>query len=381
MRLYEYEAKAIFSKFGIPIPQGQVVSSPEEAHAVAIKLNKPVALKIQVLLGSRGKLGGIKFAETPEEAEKLAKQLLGGEMKGFRVTKLLVEEKLEIARELYLGITIDDVTGFPIIIASSEGGIDVEEIAQRSPEKIITFQPEVFKGLREYEARSLIKRIGLSGSTLTEASNILVKLYQVFKTYDAELAEINPLVLTKDGRVVAADARLNIDDHALFRHPEVETVAAEHYENPLEFEGRKRGVNYVDLKGNIAAMGNGAGLVMMLLDTIKREGGEPACFLDTGGGLSVRRIEDALDLLLMKASRDKNVKVIFFAFWFMISPAEEAVEGFLNVLSKKKPTIPIIGVIQGVGAEQAIKVLENVGIKCYPEIVEGIKAAVVLAQR
>lgn len=376
MRLYEHEAKKIFRKFGIPVPQGRVVSNPAEAREAVIELDKPVVLKAQVLVGGRGKAGGVKTAGSPEEAERKAAELLGVEMRGFKINKLLVEEKLDIARELYLGVTIDYTRGTPVVMASSEGGVDIEEVATKTPEKIALLHPDIRKGVREYETRRLIKQIGLKGRELPRTSSILWTLYRVFRAYNGEIAEINPLVITTDGNIVAVDARLNVDDHALFRHPDVEVLRLEHFENPLEREGQKRGVNFVDLKGSVAVMGNGAGLVMALLDAVKMVGGEPACFLDTGGGLSVKRAEGALDLLLMKADSDPDVKAIFFAFWFMITPAQEVIEGFINVIAKRKPQIPIIGVIQGVAADRAAEILEKAGIRCYPTIEEGVRAAV-----
>ena len=380
MQLYEYEAKAILRKFGIAVPQGRLARNLAEVREAFVEINKPVALKAQILAGGRGRAGGIRFAESVEEAEREAAQMFGAEIRGFRVDKILVEEKLNIARELYLGVTIDREKGSPVIIASSEGGVDIEEIAARCPEKIVTLHPNVLRGVREYEVRRLVKKIGLSGDALSEVARVLWRLYQIFRSYDAELVEVNPLAITAEGRIVAADARMSVDDHALFRHPELEALRAERYENPLEREGQRRGVNFVDLKGNIAIMGNGAGLVMALLDAVKMAGGRPACFLDTGGGLSVDRVEKSLDLLLMKADSDPDVKAIFFAFWFMISPAEEVTKGFLNVLARRRPKVPIVGVIQGVGAEQAIKILNNAGIKCYPSIREGVKAVVELAR-
>ncbi|MCS7139656.1 MAG: acetate--CoA ligase family protein [Candidatus Nezhaarchaeota archaeon] len=380
MRLYEYEAKAIFNRFGIPIPQGWLVSTSKDARNAVSKLSRPAVLKAQLLIGGRGKSGGIRFVKTPEEAEEEAEKLFKTEIGGLKVTKLLIEEKIDIVKELYLSVSVDSTYGSPIVMASSEGGVDIEDIARIHPEKIIMFRPDIIKGLREHEARRILKQVGLSGSILIEATNILCRLYQVFRAYDAEIAEINPLAVTNDRKVIAIDARLNVDDHALFRHPELEALRGERFENPLELEGHRRGVNYVDLKGNIAVMGNGAGLVMMLLDAIKIYGGQPACFLDAGGGMTAQRVENALDLLLMKAERDRDVKVIFFAFWFMISPAEETTKGFLNAISKRRPQIPIIGVIQGVGAQQAAETLRKAGIKCYPTIEDGIKAAIEIAK-
>jgi len=374
MRLYEHEAKMIIKKFGIPVPQGRVVRSATEAREAFVELNMPVVLKTQALISGRGKAGGIKVAESPEEAEKEAARLIGAEIRGFKINKLLVEEKLNIVKELYLGVTVDDRRGIPVVMASSEGGVDIEEVAMKTPEKITLLRTNILQGVKEYEIRRLIKHIGLKGWALPEVSRILWTLYHIFRVYDGEIAEINPLVITADDRVVAADARLNIDDHALFRHPDLEALKLEYFENPLEWEAKKRGVNFVDLKGDIAVMGNGAGLVMALLDAVKIVGGQPACFLDTGGGLSVQRVENALDVLLMK----KDVKAILFAFWFMVSPAEEVTEGFLNIMAKRKPRIPIIGVIQGVGANRAIKILEKTGIKCYPTMEEGVRSAVEL---
>ncbi len=376
MRLYEHEAKAILKKFGITVPQSRLISDLAEVREAFIDINKPIVLKAQILAGGRGKAGGIRFAKDPEEAEREATQLFRAEIKGCKITKILVEEKLNIVKELYLGVTIDNAIGAPVVMASSEGGVDIEDIAAKTPQKIALLHPNILRGVREYEVRRLIKQIGLGGEMLPEVSSILWRLYHIFRIYDAEIVEINPLVITAEGKIVAADARMNIDDHALFRHAELESLRLEHFENPLEREGQKRGVNYVNLKGNVAVMGNGAGLVMSVLDAVKVAGGQPACFLDTGGGLSVERVENALDLLLTKANLDPDVKAIFFAFWFMISPAEEVTKGFLNVITNRKPQIPIIGVIQGVGADRAVGILEKAGIMCFPTIEEGVKAAV-----
>ncbi len=379
MRFYEYEVKKIFKEHGIPVPRGKVASNPAGVREIARHLGKPVVLKAQVLVGGRCKAGGIRFADNPEEAEREAERLFGLEISGFRVNKILVEEKLNVSDELYLGIAVDSARGAPVVMASSEGGVDIEEVAERSPEKIVRLYPNILRGVREYETRKLIKRIGLRGQMLTRVSRILYDLYKIFREYDAEIVEINPLVITEDGEVFAADARLNVDDHSLYRHPELKALSLERIQNSLERRGREVGMNFVDLKGNIAVAGSGAGLTMFLLDAIASSGGRPACFLDIGGGMSVERVENAFRLLLMKADSDPDVKVIFFAFWFMISPAEEATEGLLRVLAERKPKIPIIGVIQGVGAEKAVEILERAGIRCYSTIKEGVKAAVEVA--
>jgi len=298
MQLYEHEAKAVLKRFGIAVPEGRLAQNLAEVRKAFTELNRPVVLKAQILVGGRGKAGGIRFANTLEEAEKEALQLFEAEIKGFKVNKILIEEKLNIKKELYLSVAIDSTIGTPVLMASSMGGVDIEEIAAKAPEKIALLRPNILRGVREYETRRLIKQIDLEGEVLPEVSSILWRLYNIFRVYDAEIVEINPLIITTEGKVVAADARLNIDDHALFRHPEFEALGLERFENPLEREGQKMGVNFVDLKGNIAIMGNGAGLVMSLLDAVKIAGGQPACFLDTGGGLSAERIQNALDLLL-----------------------------------------------------------------------------------
>lgn len=366
----------IFKRFGINVPAGRVVDTHQDARKVAEELGKPVVLKAQVLVGGRGKAGGIKTAYSPAEAEEEAARLLGSEISGFKVNKLLVEEKIDFDEEIYLSVAIDDTQGCPIVMVSPAGGVDIEEVAMKSPEKIFAKHVDILRGFREFEARRLVKQIGLKGGLLLETSSILLKLYSIFRAYNAEIVEINPLFVTRDKKVVAGDARLNIDDHALFRHPEFEALRLERFEDPLEGEAQRRGLNFVNLRGNVAVMGNGAGLTMSLLDSIKMFGGKPACFLDTGGGLTVERAENALKILLKKAMLDEEVKAIFFAFWFMISPAKEVIEGFKRALEEIKPRIPVIGVVQGVGAEEMIGFLKEIGIRCYPSIEEGVRAAV-----
>ncbi len=377
MRLYEYEAKEIFKKFGIPIPRGRLAKTPAETRDIAEELGKPVLLKAQILAGGRGKAGGIQIATDPDEAEEVALKLFGQRFHGIRVETLLVEERLDVERELYLAVVIDDGKRMPVLMASSEGGVEVEAIAEDTPGKIVLKHIDILEGLRDYEARDFVQKLGIKDSVVTETGDVLWKLYNVFRAYDAQIAEINPLIITKDWEVVAADAKLNIDEHSLFRHPEFESLKLERIENPLEREGQRMGVNYVDLKGSLALAGNGAGLVMTLLDVVKQAGGEVACFLDTGGGLSAERMENAMKLLLKKVELDHKVKAIFFMFRLMISPPDEMAKGILSVLLKEKPRIPIIGVITGRTGyvEQAYKLLGGSVIKLYPTMEEGIKVA------
>lgn len=376
MKLFEYEAKEVFSRHGIPTPKGRLTSTPEEAGKAAAEIGCPVALKAQVMAGGRGLAGGILFAADPQEAEEKAAQLLGRTIRGFKVEKLLVEEKVEAAGEIYLGITVDTETGRPIVMASSEGGVEIEEVAARSPEKIASIHVDVFRGLRGYEARRLAKQIGLRGSQMTKVGEILQRLYQVFKAYDAELAEINPLALTVDGQPVALDARLNIEDHALYRHPEIDPLKPERFENPLELEGKRRGVNYVDLDGEVAFLANGAGLTMTLIDMASMAGLKPACFLDTGGGVSRERMRNALELILMKAERDPKVKAVLFNINLQITPPEAAAQGILDVLSERKPNLLIVGVVRGTGAEKSLEMLSQSPVKLCRDAMEAINLLV-----
>jgi len=374
MRLYEHEAKAILSKYGIVVPRGTLVASHKEAFDAATEIGKPVMLKAQVLAGGRGKAGGIVPAEDAEKARDIAASLLGRNIGGDHVQKLLVEERLEIARQFYIGVTIDSAKGCPVAMVSSRGGIDIEETASRDPQSLISASVNVLEGLREYQARGLARAAGIEGLAAASVGLTLWRLFQVFRTYDAELAEINPFVQTTDGRFVAADARLNIDDHALFRHPEIDSMRNTRPEGPLEREARRSGVNYVDLDGEVAIMGNGAGLVMTMLDVLKRSGQEPACFLDTGGGASKERVYSALGLLFMKARADPRVKAILFTLSLMITPAEEAAEGIIEAMRKAPTSLPVYGVIHGTGSSNAQLQLRASGVNLFDSLEEAIQA-------
>lgn len=380
MLLYEYEAKQIFKQFGIPTPMGQVANNSEEVRKIVAEFKKPVMLKIQVLAGGRGKAGGVVSAESPEEAERKASELFSIEVGGSKVEKILVEEKLDIANELYASVTIDEANSAPVLMASSEGGVDIEEVASRNPEKVIYKNVNVLHGVKGYEILDLTKKARFPMALQRRTTDIIRKLYRIFREKECELVEINPLVITSDGKVIAADARLNTVNYALFRHPEFKEIQATRVVvKPLELEGQKRDVFFVELEedaGNIAVVGNGAGLVMSLLDSVAAVGGCPACFLDTGGGLSTERIKASMELLLMKAKRDPSVKVVFFAFTLMISPAEVVANGIIDVLTEKKPKIPFVGTIHGIKEEYAIGLLKKAGVLIYPSIEEAVTAAV-----
>jgi succinyl-CoA synthetase beta subunit len=363
---------------------GQVANNPKEVRKIAAEFKKPVMLKVQVLAGGRGKAGGIVSAESPEEAERKATLLFSREIGGSKVEKILVEEKLDVVNELYASVTIDEANSAPVLMASSEGGVDIEEVASRNPEKVIYKNVNILHGVKGYEILDLTKKARFPMALQRRTIDIIRKLYRIFKEKECELVEINPLVITSDGNVIAADARLNTVNYALFRHPAFKEIQATRVVvKPLELEGQKRDVFFVELEedaGNIAVVGNGAGLVMSLLDSVAAVGGRPACFLDTGGGLSTERTKASMELLLMKAEQDPSVKVVFFAFTLMISPAEVVANGIINVLTEKKPKIPFVGTIHGIKEEYAIGLLKKIGVLIYPSIEEAVTAAVEMAK-
>jgi len=382
MRLYEYEGKEIFKKGGIPVPQGSVVKSAEEARRAASDIGKEVAVKAQILTGRRGKGGGIKFAKAPDEAGKIAQWILGMELEGYKVNSLLVEEKLNITNELYMGITVDCENGAPVAMVSAEGGMEIEEVAKRNPEKIASRLINPLYGIRTYEAINLVRQIGLTERTLTSASRMLCQLYQVFVLNDARIAEINPLAITNEGNMVAADSRCEIDDNSLFKHPEYKDLRLQRIENPWEREGAEGGVNYVDLEGNIAVMANGAGLTMSLLDTIKANGGSPACFLDTGGGLSRERMKNGVGLLLRKTRADQRIKVVLLMVRMMISPPDAVAEGIMEAIEEVRVKTPVVAVMRGRTPyqERARELLENSAVILCPGVEEGIREAMKIAK-
>jgi len=382
MRLYEYEGKEIFKKCGIPVPQGSVVKSAEEARRTASEIGKEVAVKAQILGGRRGKAGGIKFARTPDEAGKIAQGILGMELEGYKVNSLLVEEKLATTNELYMGITVDGENGAPVAMVSAEGGVEIEEVAKRNPKKIASGLINPLYGIRTYEAINLVRQIGLTERTLTSASRVLCQLYQVLVLNDARIAEINPLAITNEGNMVAADSRCEIDDNSLFKHPELKDLRIQRIENPWEREGAEGGVNYVDLEGNIAVMANGAGLTMSLLDTIKANGGSPACFLDTGGGLSRERMKNGVGLLLRKTRADQRIKVVLLMVRMMISPPDAVTEGIMEAIEEVRVKTPVVAVMRGRTPyqERARELLENSAVILCPGVEEGIREAMKIAK-
>ena len=358
MRLHEYEAKEIFADYGIPTPDGGYAKTSEEAVKKATEVGLPVVIKSQVLVGGRGLVGGIKFAESAEDVQREAEAVLDTTIKGYQPDGILIEKKLGIKTELYLGITIDGIAGCPIVMVSSEGGVAVEETAAKSPEKIASIHINIFVGLQSYQARKLAKALGLSGKELSQVADILLKLYKVFEDYDALIAEINPLVVTNDGFIYAADAVLEIDDSALYKHPEFQDKALLRIQDELERESKEIGVSYVSLDGDIGLICSGAGLGMASIDMIKSQG-EPANFLETGGGITQQLMNRALRLVLKKS----GVRAVFINLYGGINPIHEGAKGIAEVIREDDVTIPIIAKAYGNFQEETWATLASAGVK------------------
>lgn len=376
MKLLEYQAKDIFRRYAIPTPRSDVVESPKGAREIAERLG-PVAIKAQLPMGGRGKAGGIKFAESPEEAEKIAGELLGSRIKDIEIKKVLVEEKLDIKDELYLGVTVDRKDRCYVILASSEGGVNVEEVAEETPEKFVKQMIDPLLGIRDYHCRSVAKRLGYSGREMNALAGFIKKLYRVAFEMDAELTEINPLALTEEG-FVAADARLNIDNNALFRHPNIAEIQREGELSEFsarEQEARTLGLTYVELDGDIGVIGNGAGLTMATLDSVTLLGGKPANFLDLGGGASPERIETAVTFVI----KDPRVKTVFVNILGGITKCNDIARGIIETRRLLGSEKPIVVRMMGTNEEEGKRLLEEAGIETLDTMEEAAERAVALA--
>lgn len=378
MKLFEYEAKAIFSKYGITIPSGGLATSPSQSGEIATRINAPVVVKAQVLIAGRGKAGGILFVQSPLEAELAARKLLGAEIKGAKVQSVLVEERVLARKELYCGITIDRSSRGYVVIASSEGGMEIEEIAAVMPEKIVKVFIDPSYGFRPYHALQISKKLGYTGSRLLNLANIFLNQFKIAMDYDAELVEMNPLIETPEGKFVAADTRLIIDDSALYRHPEFKKrliEEAEHELSPQELEARKSGLAYVKLDGDIGVIGNGAGLVMATLDMIQLYGGKPANFLDVGGGASADKMALALNLVLS----DAEVRVVFINILGGITRCDEIAKGVLEARRRVGFLKPIVIRLVGTNEEEGRRILTEEGIHVLDSMEDAAKRAVEIA--
>jgi succinyl-CoA synthetase beta subunit len=378
MKLYEYEAKTILTKYKIPVPQGAIATTATQAKEIAAKLTPPYAVKAQVLVAGRGKAGGILFANTPQEAQTAAEKILAMELKGIKVRSVWVEEKINVKKELYFGITTDRSRRCYVAIASSAGGIDIEEVASTVPEKITKYFIDPMFGFHVYNARNLAKKLDYAGSQMQDLANIFCQLCTAAMDYDAELMEMNPIVETVEGRFAAADARLIIDDNALFRHLEYkERLTAEESElSSQEIKARKADLAYVKLDGNIGIIGNGAGLVMATLDAVQLYGGRPANFLDAGGGASPEQMAVALDIVLS----DPNVSVVFINILGGITRCDDVAKGILEAKQRVGFTKPIVIRLVGTNEEEGRRMLTEQGIHVLNSMEEASAEAVEIAR-
>jgi len=376
MKLHEYQSKTIFAKYGIPIPKGRVAATPDEAKHIAEELGGRVVIKSQVLVGGRGKAGGVKVAKNADEAAVYADQILAMHIKGLPVRKVLVDEAAAIEHEIYFAITNDRAAKRPVMIASAAGGVDIEEVAATTPEKIIKVHIDPLLGLRDYQARDIAASIDLPREFWRDFSKIAAGLWQAYLETDATLAEINPLVITKDRKLVALDGKMMIDDNALFRHPKLSEIRDIDEEAPAETEARRHGLSFIKLDGNIGCMVNGAGLAMTSMDIVKLFGGEPANFLDIGGGASADKVAAAMRIILS----DPNVKAVLFNIFGGITRGDEVARGILTAIDEVKPKVPMIVRLVGTNAEEGRKLLQNANMITAETLADAAQKAVAAAK-
>jgi len=377
LKLFEYEAKDIARQYGLPVPKGQVASTPQEAKDAFLQLNQPCMIKAQVLVAGRGKAGGIKPASSGEEASEVAKSILSMSIKGEKVAKVLVEQRLAAKRELYVSIVVDRSSKCFTLLCSSEGGVDIEQVAASSPQKIIRHKIDPLIGLQDYESRLVAKRLGFAGKRINQLSSIITKLYQAMLDYDAELIESNPLIATENGDLVAADLRMLIDDNALFRHQKfLERMKSfEPDMTPLEVKAREKELAYVELDGEVGIIGNGAGLVMATLDMILDYKGKPANFCDVGGGASEERIASALEIVL----GNPKVKVLLINIMGGITRCDDVAHAILDIQKRMGITKPMVIRLVGTNEQEGQRILADAHIPSVNSMEEAAAKAVQLA--
>lgn len=375
MKIHEYQAKQIFAEAGIPIPPGEIATTPPEALEIAAKLNKPVMVKAQVHVGGRGKAGGIKLAENSEAARVLSQSILSMDIKGLTVKKVLVTVAEEIITESYVGIILDRVTKQPVIMVSPAGGVDIEEVAAKTPEKIFKLNVEPVLGLKSYQARNLAYKLYRDSTQVRQATDIILKLYDVFWKTDASLAEINPLITNTSGQVIALDAKINIDDNGLYRQPDIAAMRDLDAEEPAEVEAREADLSYVKLDGNIGCIVNGAGLAMATMDLVKRYGGEPANFLDIGGSSSPQKVVTAMKIILS----DPNVRAILINIFGGITRCDDVANGIVTAFRELKPSVPVVVRLTGTNERKAAEILKSINLPYADTLDNVVKKAIELA--
>ena len=372
MKLHEYQAKQTFATYGLPVSRGKVAETPEQVLAVAKEIGKPVVVKAQVHVGGRGKAGGIKPANTPEEAQKIAQAMLGSMLKGLPVNKVLVEEQIKVASELYVSVTMDRPAQKSVILFSKEGGVDIEELAATKPQAIgkLHFFPDI--GVTETQVADFLKQWPVQDATAL--AKFIVTLVKIYKDNDAELVEVNPLAWTTDRGYLALDGKVSIDDNALFRHAELATFQEESETDAIESEAHRRKLAYVRLGGNVGIIGNGAGLVMGTMDEVSRAGGKPANFLDIGGGAKAAVVINAIEILLM----DPNVQGIFVNIFGGITRCDEVARGLIEAFATRPVKLPVVIRLAGTNAEEGRKLVAQTKLTPATSMQDGAKKIVEL---
>ena len=376
MKLHEFQAKRIFAQHGVPIPQGEVATSAAQAREIAQRLGGPVVVKSQVLVGGRGKAGGIKLAKTPDEAEAAADQILGMDIKGYTVKRVLIDEAADIQEEIYLGMIIDRTRRRIVMMASSEGGVEIEQVAVENPDAIKTVTIDPFLGLKSYQAIQIASEIGIPQEQFRSFTKMAYGLYQAFVAADAELAEINPLVVTGDGSLLAVDGKMVLDDNGLFRHADLAEMRDADEEEPAETEARINGLSYVKLDGEIGCMVNGAGLAMATMDIVKHYGSEPANFLDIGGGAKADKVAAALRIILS----DPHVKAVLFNIFGGITRGDEVARGILQALDEVKTDVPMVVRLAGTNAEEGRAIIAEANMATAATLSEAAQKVVAAAR-
>jgi succinyl-CoA synthetase beta subunit len=376
MKIHEYQAKEIFASVGIPVPRGKVASTVAEAVAIAELFGRPVMIKSQVHVGGRGKAGGIQYAENVEAARVWSQKIIGMDIKGLTVKKVLVTEAADIVSESYVGIIIDRAQKKPVIMVSAAGGIDIEEVAAKTPEKIFKMAVDPVTGLKAYQARELAGKLYSNIDLIRQAADIIMKLYDVYWKVDASLVEINPLITTPDNRVVALDAKINIDDNGLYRQKEVAGMRDLDAEDPSEIEAREGDLSFVKLSGNIGCIVNGAGLAMATMDLVKYYGGDPANFLDIGGSSNPQKVLTAMRIIL----RDENVRVILINIFGGITRCDDVANGIVTAYEELKPQIPIVVRLTGTNEDKAKVILKKVNLVSADTLDNVVKKAIELSR-
>jgi succinyl-CoA synthetase beta subunit len=376
LNLHEYQSKRIFAQHGIPIPSGEVATTPAQVRDIAVRLGKPVVVKSQVLVGGRGKAGGIKVARSPADAEEKAEAILGMNIKGLTVKKVLVDEAADIATEIYLGAVLDRGRRRVVLMASSEGGVEIEQVARDTPDKIVSVAVHPFLGLRDHQARNLADGIGLSRAHTVEFMRIAKALYATYMATDASLAEINPLVITGDGKLLAVDGKIAVDDSALFRHPNIAEMRDPDEENAAEQEAHRFGLSYINLDGEIGCMVNGAGLAMATMDIVKFYGGDPANFLDIGGGAQSDKVAAALRIILA----EDRVKAVLINIFGGITRCDEVARGILQAMETLEVRVPFVVRLVGTNEEEGRRILAEANLITATSLADAAQKAVAAAQ-